>query len=515
MWQTMKHNALSEMGHKVRALPATVWHSIRRRGAANSPRAQSQAVFANFFLHIHSTRTHWRSLKPTATLGLGVAALSLFLILSATGILLMIYYKPSVSEAYWSIKDIHYVVPTGRFIRNVHRWAAHLMVVAAILHMARVFYTAAYRPPREWNWVLGISLLVLTLALSFTGYLLPWDQLAYWAMTIGANIAASPQELTDALGITSWFDIGGLQRRILLGSDTPGGESLLRFYFLHCILLPLAISVVIAVHFWRIRKDGGLAHPKDSAQQPSRTHRGEAVFARDPKKTYSLMAVVKGTSPAVGSSPEHTVSSWPHAFWAEIGVFMISFAMTLALGLLFNAPLKELANPAIPENPAKAPWYFLGLQEIVSYSAFSGGVLIPTIVLFGLMLIPYLERDREGTGVWWTSPNGRRIAAQSAAIAALVTVGLLAFTIRFGWIRQWAPRIPQLVVTLVNPGTLLVAIYTGYSLWIIARRNSIRMGAIAMFTCFLVSFTLLTYFASYHRGPNWQFYWWPTQWPVH
>lgn len=508
-------SAIADMGRNLKALPATLWRSIRRRGAADSPRAQSQAVFSNFFLHIHSTRTHVRSLTPTATWGLGVAALSLFLILSATGILLMIYFKPSVTEAYNSIKDIHFVVPTGRFIRNVHRWAAHLMVVVVILHMARVFYTASYRFPREWNWVLGMGLFVLTLALSFTGYLLPWDQLAYWAMTIGANIAGSPREITDALGITSWCDIGGFQRRLLLGADTLGQESLLRFYFLHCILLPAAITIMIAVHFWRIRKDGGLAHPETSAKLPPGTHRGEVVFARDPKKSYSLMAVVKGTSPAVGQSPEHTVSSWPHAFWAEVGVFMICFAVTLGLGLLFDAPLKELANASIPENPAKAPWYFLGLQEIVSYSAFSGGILIPAIVLFGLMLVPYLDREREGTGVWWTNVQGKRIALQSVCVAVLTTLALLAFTVRIGWLRQWAPHIPQLVITVVNPGALLVAIYVAYSLWIIIRSNSIRMGAIAMFTCFLVSFTLLTYFASYHRGPNWQFYWWPSQWPIH
>ena len=111
------------------------------------------------------------------------------------------------------MKDIHFVVPTGRFIRNIHRWAAHLMVVAVLLHMARVFYTASYKAPREFNWVVGMVLFVLTLALSFTGYLLPWDQLAYWAITIGANIAASPRELTDALGITAFFDLGGLQKR--------------------------------------------------------------------------------------------------------------------------------------------------------------------------------------------------------------------------------------------------------------------------------------------------------------
>jgi quinol-cytochrome oxidoreductase complex cytochrome b subunit len=165
---------------------------------------------------------------------LGIATFAAFLITLITGVLLMFYYKPSPEAAYQSIKDIHFVVPTGRFIRNIHRWAGNLMVLTIILHMARAFYTAAYRHPRQFNWLMGMALLVVTLGLSFTGYLLPWDQLAYWATTIGANIAASPQEITNALGITRHFDPGGLQRLILLGSDSVGPEALIRFLFVAC-----------------------------------------------------------------------------------------------------------------------------------------------------------------------------------------------------------------------------------------------------------------------------------------
>src|SRR5262249_49749937 len=159
------------------------------------------------------------SLRFTTTLGLGVAALVCFLITLVTGILLMIYYAPSTELAYQSVKDIHYVVPTGRFIRNLHRWSAQLMVITVILHAVRVFLTASYKKPREFNWLVGLGLLVVTLGLSFTGYLLPWDQLAYWAATIGANIASSPRELTNALGVTGWLDPGGLNKELLLGAD--------------------------------------------------------------------------------------------------------------------------------------------------------------------------------------------------------------------------------------------------------------------------------------------------------
>ena len=173
-----------------------------RGGVPATDRTRSTFVFGNVFLHLHSVRTHRWSLRWTTTMGLGIMATAAFLITLVTGVLLMFYYKPYPDAAYDSIKDIHFVVPTGRFIRNIHRWAANVMVVTVILHMARVFFTAAYRKPREFNWLIGMGLLVVTLGLSFTGYLLPWDQLAYWAITIGANIAQSPREVTDALGIT-------------------------------------------------------------------------------------------------------------------------------------------------------------------------------------------------------------------------------------------------------------------------------------------------------------------------
>ena len=194
-----------------------------------------------------------------ATWGLGIASAAAFLITLVTGVLLMFYYKPYPDVAYISIKDIHFVVPTGRFMRNIHRWGAHLMVIAVILHMARVFFTASYKKPRKMNWVFGIVLLILTLALSFSGYLLPWDQLAYWAVTIGANIAQSPREITDAAGITRYIDIGGFQKTLLLGSRSVGEDALIRFYVLHVVFLPLLLAVFMGLHFWRLRKDGGLS----------------------------------------------------------------------------------------------------------------------------------------------------------------------------------------------------------------------------------------------------------------
>ena len=234
--KTADHSALSEFWANLRAAPRRMYQVTFRSGVPKTDRTRSSFVFGNVFLHLHAVRTHLWSLRWTTTMGLGIVTTAAFLITLITGVLLMFYYKSYPDVAYQSIKDIHFVVPTGRFMRNIHRWAANVMVVAVILHMARTFYTAAYRKPREFNWLIGWGLLVTTLALSFTGYLLPWDQLAYWAITIGANIAQSPREITDAIGITDWLDIGGLQRELLLGSDKVGEEALIRFYLLHVML---------------------------------------------------------------------------------------------------------------------------------------------------------------------------------------------------------------------------------------------------------------------------------------
>jgi quinol-cytochrome oxidoreductase complex cytochrome b subunit len=509
-------SALGRFWRNLLDAPRAVWRAAFRTGAPTTDRSRSQFVFNNVFLHIHAVRTHRWSLRWTTTMGLGIAAAAAFLITVVTGILLMFYYKPYPDAAYDSVKDIHFVVPTGRFIRNLHRWAANVMVVTVILHMARAFYTAAYRRPREFNWLIGLALFAVTLGLSFTGYLLPWDQLAYWAITIGANIAQSPREVTDALGITAYFDPGGFQRQLLLGSDVVGEEALIRFYLLHVMILPLALSTLLAVHIWRVRKDGGLTRPADvDARLGPAPKDMVPVFTAAPTKTYHLAAIVRGRTPMVGRGPENTIPSMPHLFYAELAALMVTVLVCLTLALLWHAPLKEIANPDVPENPAKAPWYFLGLQELVSYSAFMGGVGLPAIVLAGLGLIPFLDKEEEGTGVWFGGPGGRSLAGRSALVGLAVVLAVEAYAIRFGWIREWFPDAPQLLITLVNPGTIIALAYALYSMWAVRRYDSIRAGALGLFTCFLCGFLVLTIIGTYFRGPNWDFYWSPADWPTH
>ena len=187
----------------------------------------------------------------------------MFIVETITGILLMLYYRPVPEYAYLDIKLMEHAVLFGEFLRNMHRWAAHAMVILVMLHMLRVFLTGSYKPPREFNWVVGVLLLVITLLLSFTGYLLPWDQIAFWAITVGSKMAAATPFLGadgpfhEFLKITDMNDM----KFLLLGDNEVGGNALLRFYVLHCVILPLFCTIFIAVHFWRIRKDGGISRP--------------------------------------------------------------------------------------------------------------------------------------------------------------------------------------------------------------------------------------------------------------
>ncbi|RMF04772.1 MAG: cytochrome B6 [Chloroflexi bacterium] len=224
-----------------------IWRSFFRHGWPDNPLDRSLVMTTNLFLHLHPVKINRNSLKATYTFGLGVISAIVLGLLVLTGTLLMFYYVPSVERAYGNIVTLQTVVPFGQLLRNMHRWGAHLMVLVVVLHMARVFYTGAYKPPREFNWGVGVFLLLLTLAASFTGYLLPWDQLAFWAITVGTSVAGYAP------------GIGGQARSYLLGGPEVGQAALTRFYALHVMAIPLAMGLLTALHLWRVRKDGGLA----------------------------------------------------------------------------------------------------------------------------------------------------------------------------------------------------------------------------------------------------------------
>jgi len=389
-----------------------IWKSIFRHDFTDTPRTRLLRVFGNVFLHLHPVRVAKDALRVTYTWGLGGLSFYLFLLLTVTGILLMFYYRPASVLAYQDIKDLSFAVTLGQLLRNMHRWAAHLMVIVVILHMVRVFLTGAYKPPREYNWVVGVLLLVMTLFLSYTGYLLPWDQLALWAVTVGAQMAANSPMLGNEGPFRLPFITTANDARFgLIGGTLIGDATLIRFYVLHCIAVPFLFTIFLAVHLWRVRKD----------------------------------SFSKQTGPKV--------DVWPHLVSRE---FLAAILVTLILfvwSIVMNAPLEAEANLNVTPNPSKAPWYFLGLQELLVYfDPWIAGVVLPTLIIIGLMAIPYVDTNPKGVGYW---PKMR-----------------------------WKRAGPMPV-------------------WVAEERPF----AVSVFMLGVVMWFVLIFIGTYCRGPNWEWYW--------
>jgi quinol-cytochrome oxidoreductase complex cytochrome b subunit len=360
---------------------------------------------------------------------LGTVSAALLLLLTLSGFPLLFLYVPSIERAYSSIKDIEFAVTFGSWIRSVHRFAAHLMVAAVFLHLARVFLTGAYKngigqgQRREWNWVIGVVMLLLTLFLSFTGYLLPWDQLAYWAVTVGTNIASSIPFVGDPI------------RELMLGGRTIDQPTLIRFYVLHVLVLPGVLGLLLVYHMWRIRKDAGLARADRAARLEA-----PAVVTPGQTKTYTLLGVARGTAPTVRTTaletPDTTVNSVPDLTRRAMIVTLGTIAVLSIMSVFLRSPLEEAANALVTPNPAKAPWYFLWLQEIVTLTtvrigsftingAFLGGVILPGLLVGLLTVWPWLDRSPSAAaGVWF--PQSRR--TQNIVFLVLV---LLILTLTF------------------------------------------------------------------------------------
>jgi len=257
----MRESLMAAASRTLRA--SSVYRSIVRHGSADTNRNRSLIIFENLFLHVHAVKVREKTLRFRHTYWLGGISTVSFLVLIATGVLLMFYYHPSKVVAFRDILYLESDVPFGKLLRNMHRWGAHLMVIMVELHMFRVFLTGSYKKPREFNWVVGVLLLVLTLLLSFTGYLLPDDQLGFWAVTVGTNMArATPMLGHDGpfgpqMGMTAFNDV----RFGLLGGSIVDSNALLRAYIWHCVAIPIIASLFMIVHFWRVRKDGGISGP--------------------------------------------------------------------------------------------------------------------------------------------------------------------------------------------------------------------------------------------------------------
>ena len=340
------------------------------------------------------------------TLGLGLINFYLFVILTLTGILLMFYYAPQAPGAYRDIKDLEYVVSFGAIFRNMHHWAAYLMIISVFLHLSRVFYTAEYRHPREFNWVIGIVLFFCTLGMGLSGYMLLWDQKAYWGANIMSNI------------VSSIPPIGAMHKYLILGGNQVGQNFLERAYTMHVKVLPLVMSLIMMVHFWRNRTDDMLAGAGELAEQ---------------------VESGGGKNSEGGEAAEQFNGGWLDIIKRELSKFLLILGVVMAMSLLFDAPLEGMANPSVTPNPTKAIWFFVGLQELVSWGPpFWFGVVIPNVVVLFLILIPYLDRGRAGIGVWF-HPSRRRenilFTAFAVILMGLIIVG--EFMRGPGWVFYW------------------------------------------------------------------------------
>jgi quinol-cytochrome oxidoreductase complex cytochrome b subunit len=423
-------------------------------------RERKWVTFNTFILHFRPVRVPAKTLSYTHTFGLGGMSLVLVLLLVGTGVLLMFAYEPAPGSAYDSVLRLQETVTFGKFVRGVHHWSANLLIVVMVLHLLRVVFTGAFHPPRQFNWVIGLGLLACVLASNFTGYLLPWDQLSYWAITIS----------TGMLGYVPWG--GGWLQAAVRGGDEIGRATLITFYTLHTTVVPVFLFVLMGFHFWRVRKAKGVVVPRSP---------GEAVDPQ-PEKVLGL----------------------PFLFMREFVVALILVASVFLFSALVAAPLGEAANAGMSPNPAKAPWYFMGFQELLlHFHPVFAVVLLPLAGAVGLVMIAYLGYDEDPSGIWFASDRGR-VLAKTAAVTALVATPVLVMADE--WLLDLvriAPGLPPILRDGIVPvGVLCLAFWAGYR-WLRTRKSATRAeGVQAAFVFLAVSFLVLTVVGVWFRGPG-------------
>ncbi len=420
-----------EDGILARIKHGEAWRSVFRHPHLDTPRGRALQSFSNVFLHVYPVKVPSRVLRLRYSWRLGYIASVLFGVLLVTGVYLMFFYTPTVTSAYGDMQRLKTGVGFGQLIRNVHRWSAHLMVLVLILHLARVFYAGAYKRPRQFNWVLGVGLLAITLGFSFTGYLLPWDQLSYWAVTVG----------TSLVHYVPVF--GGQLSDILIGGDQIGQNTLQRFYALHVAVLPVLLALMLMIHIWRVRKDGfavrrgGVgAFAEEATQTPGETMilppANPVEVGTDDGHRVRLLGVVDRESvTAEERLTDDTVFTWPHLLVRHVVVGLGTVAVVMALGVAFAAPLRDIANPNVTPSPEKAPWYFVGLQELLShFDPLVAGILVPAGVLLVLAFLPYIDRNPA------TEAKHRKVAITIFSIMLITAVTLTVIGALFrgpGW----------------------------------------------------------------------------------
>jgi quinol-cytochrome oxidoreductase complex cytochrome b subunit len=432
---------------------------------AEKVREGYRRLFNSMMLHFRPRTVQKDTLRWTLTWGLGGMAVVLALLLLGTGVLLKFVYQPFPDKAYESILLLQNEVLFGRLIRNIHHWSANALILVAFLHLLRVFFTGAFHAPRQFNWVIGVALFLAILLSNFTGYLLPWDQLAFWAITICTGM------LEYIPGIGLWL------QALVQGGAEVGPGTLTNFYAIHTAVLPASLIILLPFHFWRIRKVGGLVVPREPEQ--SSAERGRSV-------------------PAI-----------PNLLVREIVVALVLFASVLVFSMLVDAPLGSKANPGLSPNPTKAPWYFMGIQEmLLHFHPLFALFVIPALMLIALLALPYIDYQANTAGVWFASTKARNMAFVAAVTALIGTpLGIVADE----YLIEVAARLPTIPAWITNglvPFALLLAAVGAFYLFMQRKYASSNTEAVQMvFVLLLVTFLVLTATGIWFRGAGMKLVW--------
>lgn len=403
------------------------------------------SAWKQFLLHIHPPKLPKNSMKLTRTYGLGGISALLFVVLALTGLLLRFKYMPTIEQAYYSIVQLQDFELFGRLLRNVHYWAANLLIITAVLHLMRVLLTNSIYYERAKNWRYGLVLLLLLLLFSFTGYLLTWDQLSYWAVTIMLSLVEYIPWLGEHLA--QWIK----------GGEHIGQQTLLSFYSLHTGALPSLFVCLMMIHFYLVRKAKGVSYTLAEGEQPS------------------------------------YVKSYPDLVRIELLAALGTLALLLLLSILFDAPLRDMANPEITPNPSKAPWYFIGLQELLLHFHPLLVLCLPLVALFLLFQLPRWACPEDRVGLWFDGKENQTTWLRCSLLAALWTC-LLVFA------DELIRRSAQLD-TAGWYGVLLFAVYLLPLLFLWLRKQkkqSANTPFLLMNFCFIMTsyctFSLIAYF---------------------
>jgi quinol-cytochrome oxidoreductase complex cytochrome b subunit len=382
-----------------------------------------------------------------------------------TGVLLKFVYEPFPTLAYESLIRLQGVFIFGRLVRNIHFWSANFLILVVFLHGIRVFFTGAFHAPRQMNWLIGLTLFMLVLASNLTGYLLPWDQLAYWATTICVGML----EYVPLVG--TWL------QRAILGGTQMGPPTLRNFYALHTAVIPVMILALMAFHFWRVRKAGGLVIPRSPGEE-------------------------------LGDRPI-TVPTVPHLLLREATVALCLVAFVLSSSLVFDAPMGAPANPGFSPNPTKAPWYFAGVQEMLMHFHPTFALLIVFgAVCYVFFVLPYIRYPTAERGIWFGSINGRRTALVSLCAGALASVLVIVLDEYVLDLVSWMPGLSQTLASGVIPSALLVAAFAGYYALLKRRFGASRIEATQALIAFVVvSFVIMTLTCAFFRGQGMRLTW--------